>query len=133
MFPIETTHMQLRLSIAPVAGLKDHEEIIPEKAGQMVYQLRNWVRLQNPLITDDTKEDILEFIRDSEGISSDQIVAVGDGSGRTPFMKHAGLSIAFRPEKENIATDGVLTGHHILHLLYCLGITKTEIDRYVAG
>jgi len=52
MFPIETTHMQLRLSIAHVAGLKQHEEIIPEKAGRMVYQLRNWVRLQNPVIVD---------------------------------------------------------------------------------
>ncbi|MEJ2585986.1 MAG: HAD-IB family phosphatase [Deltaproteobacteria bacterium] len=90
-------------------------------------------RLLEPVITDETKEDILEFIRDSEGISTDQIVAVGDGSERTPFMKHAGLSIAFRPKKEDIATDGVLTGDHILHLLYCLGIPKTEIDRYVAG
>ncbi|MDZ7700294.1 MAG: hypothetical protein U5R49_26325 [Deltaproteobacteria bacterium] len=48
-------------------------------------------------------------------------------------MKHAGLSIAFKPEQEDIATDGVLTGDHLLHLLYCLGIPKTEIDRYVEG
>ncbi|MDZ7700293.1 MAG: HAD-IB family phosphatase [Deltaproteobacteria bacterium] len=41
-------------------------------------------RLLEPVITDETKDDILEFIRDSEGISRDQIIAVGDGSHRSP-------------------------------------------------
>lgn len=87
-------------------------------------------RILEPVITDDTKEEILEFIRDAEGISNDQIIAVGDGSARSHFIKNAGLSIAFKPEEKDFAADGVLDGDQIIHLLYCLGIPGTEIDRY---
>ena len=89
-------------------------------------------RLQEPLITDGTKEEILEFIMDTEAITRDQVIAVGDGSTRSHFIKNAGLSIAFKPDEKGIATDGILNGDQILQVLYCLGIPKTEIDRYVA-
>ncbi|MFO7985718.1 MAG: HAD-IB family phosphatase [Desulfatiglandaceae bacterium] len=88
-------------------------------------------RLQEPLITDDTKEEILEFIMDTEGITRDQVIAVGDGSTRSHFIKNAGLSIAFKPDENGIVTDGILNGDQIIHVLYCLGIPKTEIDKYI--
>ncbi|MCP4578261.1 MAG: HAD-IB family phosphatase [Deltaproteobacteria bacterium] len=88
-------------------------------------------RMLEPIITDDTKEEILEFIRDAEGISRDQIIAVGDGSIRSHFIKNAGLSIAFKPEEKDFTTDGMLDGDQIIHLLYCLGIPRTEIERYI--
>ena len=53
MFSIQTTHMQLRLGIAGVSDLKQHEAIIPRKADHLVFHLRNWVRLQNPVIVDE--------------------------------------------------------------------------------
>lgn len=53
MFAIQTTHMQLRLGIARVSDLKQHEEIIPRKADHLIFNLRNWVRLQNPVIVDE--------------------------------------------------------------------------------
>ena len=89
--------------------------------------------LEEPVITDGTKEEILEFIMNVEKISRDQVIAIGDGSTRSHFIKNAGLSIAFKPGEKSIKTDGVLSSDQIINLLYCLGIPKTELTRYLEG
>ena len=89
--------------------------------------------LEEPVITDDTKEEILEFIMNVEKISRDQVIAIGDGSTRSHFIKNAGLSIAFKPDEKSIKTDGFLSSDQIINLLYCLGIPKTELNRYLEG
>ncbi len=89
--------------------------------------------LEEPVITDSTKEEILEFIMNVEKISRDQVIAIGDGSTRSHFIKNAGLSIAFKPGKKSIKTDGFLSSDQIINLLYCLGIPKTELKRYLEG
>jgi len=53
MFTIQTTHMHLYLDIVPVTDLRQHEQIIPQKAEQLVFQLRNWALLHNPVIVDE--------------------------------------------------------------------------------
>jgi ribose 5-phosphate isomerase len=68
-----------------------------------------------------------------EHIGRDQVIAVGDGSTRSHFIKNVGLSIAFKPDEKSIKTDGVLSSDHIMHMLYCLGIPKRELDTYVKG
>ena len=89
--------------------------------------------LEEPVITDGTKEEILEFIMNVEKISRDQVIAIGDGSTRSHFIKNAGLSIAFKPDEKSIKTDGFLRSDQIINLLYCLGIPKTELTRYLEG
>jgi len=89
--------------------------------------------LEEPIITDDTKEEILEFIMNVEKISRDQVIAIGDGSTQSHFIKNAGLSIAFKPGEKSIRTDGVLSSDQIINLLYCLGIPKKELSRYLEG
>jgi len=89
--------------------------------------------LEEPVITDGTKEEILEFIMNVEKISRDQVIAIGDGSTRSHFIKNAGLSIAFKPGEKSIKTDGFLSSDQIVNLLYCLGIPKTELKRYLEG
>ncbi|NQT56963.1 MAG: HAD-IB family phosphatase [Desulfobacteraceae bacterium] len=89
--------------------------------------------LEEPVITDGTKEEILEFIMNVEKISRDQVIAIGDGSTRSHFIKNAGLSIAFKPGEKSIKTDGVLSSDQIINLLYCLGIPKKELNRYLEG
>ncbi len=89
--------------------------------------------LEEPVITDGTKEEILEFIMNVEKISRDQVIAIGDGSTRSHFIKNAGLSIAFKPGEKSIKTDGFLSSDQIINLLYCLGIPKTELKRYLEG
>lgn len=87
--------------------------------------------LEEPVITDETKGEILEFIMNIENLRPDQVIAVGDGSIRSHFIENVGLSIAFRPEEESIRTNGFLSGDQIIHILYCLGIPRSEIEKHV--
>ena len=87
--------------------------------------------LDEPVITDETKGEILEFIMSIENLRPDQVIAVGDGSTRSHFIKNVGLSIAFRPGEESIGTDGFLSGNQILNILYCLGIPRSELERHL--
>lgn len=84
--------------------------------------------LEEPVITSETKKDMLDFILKLEGIGREQVIAVGDGSIRSHFIKNAGLSIAFRPDHPGIGTDGILSGDRIMAMLYCLGLSEPELE-----
>jgi len=86
--------------------------------------------LEEPVLTSITKNEILEFIMEIENINRDQVIAVGDGSTRSQFIKDVGLSIAYNPDEATIKTDGILSSDQILNVLYCFGIPKTELDKY---
>jgi len=88
-------------------------------------------KLAEPVITSDTKQEILEFIMKVENIGPDQVIAVGDGSVGSHFIENAGLSIAFKPQETGVRADGVLSTGQITNVLYCLGIPKGELERYV--
>ena len=87
--------------------------------------------LQEPVITNETKSEILDFIMSVENLKPEQVIAVGDGSTRSHFIKNVGLSIAFKPEDRSVATDGILSTDRIFHILYCLGIPKAELDKHL--
>jgi len=87
--------------------------------------------LEEPIITSGSKDELLEFIMKAENISRDQMIGVGDGSTRSHFIKSAGLSIAFKPDETNIETDGIISSGQITNVLYCLGITKAELDKHL--
>jgi phosphoserine phosphatase len=89
--------------------------------------------LEEPIITSDSKQEILEFVMDVEKIGLDQVIAVGDGSIGSHFIENVGLSIAFKPDENSIKTDGVLSTDRIMNMLYCLGIPKAELDRHLKG
>jgi phosphoserine phosphatase len=87
--------------------------------------------LEEPVITNETKSEILDFIMSVENLKPEQVIAVGDGSTRSHFIKNVGLSIAFKPEDRSVATDGILSTDRISHILYCLGIPKAELDKHL--
>ena len=87
--------------------------------------------LEDPIITSETKDEILQFIMNLEKISPDQVIAVGDGSTHSHFIKNVGLSIAVRPDAQKMDADGILTGDQILKVLYCFGIPKAELEKYM--
>jgi len=89
--------------------------------------------LEDPIITDDTKDEVLEFILSMEDIRPEQVIAIGDGPSCAHFIKQVGLSIAFQPEGFTLKTDGILKSDNIFNILYCLGISKTELDHYFKG
>ena len=79
------------------------------------------------------KQEILDFIMNVEKIRPDQVIAVGDGSTGSHFIKNVGLSIAFKPQEKSIKTDGVLSSDHLWNMLYCLGIPKGELEKQLKG
>lgn len=87
--------------------------------------------LEDPIITSETKEEILQFIMNLEKIGPDQVIAVGDGSTHSHFIKNVGLSIAVRPHSREMDADGILGGDQILKILFCLGIPKAELEKYM--
>jgi phosphoserine phosphatase len=87
--------------------------------------------LQEPIISSDSKQEILEFIMDVEKIGPDQVIAVGDGSIRSHFIENVGLSIAFKPDENSIKTNGIFSSDQIINMLYCLGIPKAELERHL--
>lgn len=89
--------------------------------------------LEEPIITSDTKQEILDFIMNVEKIRPDQVIAVGDGSTGSHFIENVGLSIAFKPQEKSIKTDGVLSSDHLWNMLYCLGIPKGQLEKYLKG
>jgi phosphoserine phosphatase len=89
--------------------------------------------LEEPIITSDTKQEILDFIMNVEKIRPEQVIAVGDGSTGSHFIENVGLSIAFKPQKKSIKTDGVLSTDHLWNMLYCLGIPKGELKKHLKG
>jgi phosphoserine phosphatase len=89
--------------------------------------------LEEPIITSDTKQEILDFIMNVEKIRPEQVIAVGDGSTGSHFIENVGLSIAFKPQKKSIKTDGVLSTDRLWNMLYCLGIPKRELEKHLKG
>jgi phosphoserine phosphatase len=87
--------------------------------------------LQEPVLTGETKKEILEFVMKLEKVSPDQVIAVGDGSSRSRFTANAGLSIAFRPNGRTDHADCVLSSDDMTNVLYCLGLPKAELERYL--
>ena len=89
--------------------------------------------LEEPTITSHTKSEILQFIMNLEKIEPDQVIAVGDGSMQSHFIRNVGLSIAVKPQAREMDADGILSGDHILKILFCLGLPRTELKKYMAN
>lgn len=147
MFCINTRSLELKLEVVPVESLLQHEATLPHIVNKLILEFKNLAKLQNPIIVDEngiitgeleepvitgiTKNEILEFIMNLENVNRDQVIAVGDGSTSSHFIKNGGLSIAFKPGEIGVKTDGIFSSDQIINLLYCLGIPKTELDKYL--
>lgn len=75
------------------------------------------------IIDAEQKGQIIRNVAQLENISTDQIVAVGDGSNDRFMLENAGLAIAFNP-KEILKdySDGMITTENISGLRYFMGI-----------
>ena len=96
------------------------------------YVFANELAVENGVVTGEIKGDIvdakrkgdiLQKIAETERISVDQIVAVGDGANDRFMLENAGLAIAFSP-KEILKeySDGMITTDNLSGLRYFLGI-----------
>ncbi len=74
------------------------------------------------------KAEIMDEICQKEGITRDEVVAVGDGANDQIMVANAGLGIAFNAKEilKKVA-DGAITRDHMKGVLYCLGITERDL------
>ena len=76
------------------------------------------------------KGEILRELAAQEGLTTDEVVAVGDGANDQIMIKNAGLGIAFNA-KEILkrAADGSVSRENLKGLLYALGATDYDLRR----
>lgn len=79
------------------------------------------------IIDSKRKADIVQEIMKKEGLTKEEVVAVGDGANDRIMIKNAGLGIAFNAKEvlKKVA-DGSITKNNLKGLIYCLGVEDTE-------
>jgi phosphoserine phosphatase len=87
-------------------------------------------RIKGKIIDAERKAQIMDEICRKEGITRDEVVAVGDGSNDRIMVANAGLGIAFNAKEilKKVA-DGTITRDHMKGVLYCLGITDLDLRK----
>lgn len=87
-------------------------------------------RIQGRIIDAHRKAQVMDEICRREGITRDEVVAVGDGSNDRIMVANAGLGIAFNAKEilKKVA-DGTITRNHMKGVLYCLGITDLDLAK----
>ena len=86
-------------------------------------------KIRGRIIDAKRKAEILDEICRKEGITRDEVVAVGDGSNDRIMVANAGLGIAFNAKEilKEVA-DGAITKSHMKGVLYCLGISDRDLS-----
>jgi len=87
-------------------------------------------RVKGRIIDAEGKARMMDEICRLEGITRDEVVAVGDGSNDRIMVANAGLGIAFNAKEilKKVA-DGALTRDHMEGILYCLGISEVDLRK----
>ena len=87
-------------------------------------------KVKGRIIDREAKGKIVQEIAEKEGISREEIVAVGDGANDEIMLKNAGLGIAFNAgELLQKVADGRITHSNLLGLLYCLGASDKLVKK----
>ncbi len=80
-------------------------------------------RVKGRIIDAEEKARIIEELAKREGISKENIVAVGDGANDRIMIENAGLGIAFNAKKAlKEVADGTLSKNHLIGLAGILGL-----------
>ena len=87
-------------------------------------------KVTGDIIDGQRKADLLRELAHQQGLSLDQVIAVGDGANDLPMISIAGLGIAFRAKPvvkasakqaiSNVGLDGIL---------YLLGYSDKDINK----
>ena len=88
-------------------------------------------RVIPPIINGSRKALLLAEIARSEGISLEQVVAVGDGANDIPMLSLAGMGIAYRAKpKVRQSADQSISNLGLDGLLYLLGVRDRDLQAH---
>jgi phosphoserine phosphatase len=80
---------------------------------------------EGPIVDSRAKHDVLSASRDRLGLSTNEIMAIGDGANDIPMIEEAGLGIAYRAKPALAAVADARIDHHGLDaLLWAQGIPR---------
>ena len=84
--------------------------------------------LVGPIVGPQRKADLVESLAQQEGISLNQVIAIGDGANDLPMLALAGLGIAFnaKPAVQKEASTAI-NQRSLLSILHLLGIQGEEL------
>jgi phosphoserine phosphatase len=116
-------------------GFTYFTDVLKERLG-FDYTFANELEIKDGVLTGEIKGEIIDAeakgriifrLAELERISTDNIVAVGDGANDCLMIKNAGLGVAFNA-KEILkkVSDGTLSRENLLGLLNVLGLTEKE-------
>ncbi|MFQ6050569.1 MAG: phosphoserine phosphatase SerB [Candidatus Hydrothermarchaeota archaeon] len=84
--------------------------------------------IEGPIIDAEAKGRIIRELSQKEGISPDQIVAVGDSANDRIMLQNAGLGVAFNAEEIlRYVSDGSLSKNNLIGLLNVLGLSDVDL------
>src|SRR5580698_7352897 len=84
-----------------------------------------------PIVNGARKAQLLGEIAALEGISLEQVVAVGDGANDIPMLNLAGMGIAYRAKPlVRRSADQAISSLGLDGLLYLIGVRDRDIDRH---
>jgi phosphoserine phosphatase len=85
-------------------------------------------RVTGPIINRQRKADLLESLAQTERISLDQVIAIGDGANDLDMLARAGLGIAFRAKRiVQQQAKYALNQQNLDAVLYLLGLHDEEV------
>lgn len=94
----------------------------------VVRQGRLTGEVKEPIIDARRKARIVRELLREEGLSPEEVVAVGDGANDRIMIRNAGLGIAFNArEVLKRVADGSITPRNLRGLLYALGATERDL------
>ena len=87
-------------------------------------------KVKGRIIDAKRKAEIVDEVCTREGVTREEVVAVGDGANDQIMVTNAGLGIAFNAQDvlKRVA-DGSLTKDNLKGVLYCLGISDLDIAK----
>ncbi|KAI0886089.1 phosphoserine phosphatase serb [Annulohypoxylon maeteangense] len=85
--------------------------------------------VQGRIVGRERKQELLLEIAKKEGISLEQVVAVGDGANDLLMLDTAGLGVAWNAKpRVQLEAGARLNGETLVDLLYLFGLTSEEVD-----
>ncbi|WP_432822094.1 phosphoserine phosphatase SerB [Trichloromonas sp.] len=86
-----------------------------------------------PIVDGARKACLLEEIAEKEGVTLDQVIAIGDGANDLPMLGRAGLGIAFNAKaRVREQADFHINQQNLDSILYLLGLSEREMAE-IAG
>lgn len=81
-----------------------------------------------PVVDRRRKADLLESLAQTERISTEQVVAIGDGANDLDMLDRAGMGIAFNAKRVvQEQAEYALNQHNLDAVLYLLGIREADV------